>query len=472
MERASEAFTNWLVKRFDASRRVVIFAGIGNNGGDGLAIGRLLLARGYEVELFLVQFSSKLSSDCAINRDRYPQAISVLEESSALPQIPDKAIIIDAIFGSGLSRSVKGWLGTLIDYLNASKAIKVSVDIASGLFADQSNNLEDAIIQPDFTVSFQLPKLAFLLPQNADYVGEWEVVPIGLSEEGIQQAITSFFYSDQPFIQTLVKNRGKFSHKGTFGHALLLAGSQGMIGAAVLASKAVLRTGAGLLTVQVPACGYEIMQTSLPEAMCLADPHPKNLSQLPQQLGTYKAIGIGPGIGRSEETLTLLKNLLIQAKIPIVVDADALNLLASNPEWLAQLPKHSILTPHPKEFSRLAGNAENEFERLTLLRDFAKRYHCHVVLKGAHSAVAHPDGTVYFNSTGNAGMATAGSGDVLTGMITGLLSQGYSSKEAALLGVFLHGAAGDQAIQKIAMPSLMASDLIAHISDAYQALAT
>ncbi len=474
MERASSAFSSWFYHQFDSEegrgKPIYIFAGVGNNGGDGLAIARMLSTIfHYKVKAFIVTFSDKLTPDFVSNRQRLPIDLNVIHSTDSFPKIPENAIVIDAVFGSGLSRPIEGWLATLVSHLNKSKSESntkiVSVDIASGLFSD-SNSESDAIIQPDFTVSFQLPKLAFLLPQNEKFVGEWNLVDIGQSEKGIEKAASDYEYIDRKLAKLLLKTRTKFSHKGTYGHLLIFAGSYGKIGAAVLCGKSALRTGAGLVSIHLPKSGYEIMQISAPEIMCSIDSDEEVISKLPD-LSQFKIFAIGPGIGKSEKTIELLSNLLDSVESPIVFDADALNLLSENQELLGKIPKNSILTPHPKEFERLAGKWENDFERLGRQVEFSQKYNCFLVLKGAHTSVSTPKGKVFFNSTGNSGMATAGSGDVLTGMIASLLAQNYSPQNASILGVYLHGLAGDLAVLETGKPSLIASDLIENVGKAF-----
>jgi NAD(P)H-hydrate epimerase len=264
-------------------------------------------------------------------------------------------------------------------------------------------------------------------------------------------------------IAKIVKTREKHSHKGTYGHSLIIAGSYGKIGAAVLASQACLRAGAGLLTTYIPKCGYEIVQISIPEAMCLTDENEHYISKLPDTT-LYSSIGIGPGIGKNPVTKTVtktvIKQLFTSIKKPIVIDADALNILSENNKLLEILPKNSILTPHRKEFERLVGKCKTLTECFEKQKQFAKKHTCIVVLKEANTCICNQEGKLFFNTSGNPGMATAGSGDVLTGIITGLLAQNYQPLEAALIGVYFHGKAGNEALQFKSESSLIASDII------------
>ena len=472
MERASSAFVKAFAENFPHAPQVYVFCGMGNNGGDGLAIARLLIQQDYFVSVWVVRHKEESSNDFVINYHRLKQIHEPQEifKEEDFPEIPNGTMIIDALVGSGLNRPLDDLLGSVVNNINFSPALTVSVDIASGLFADHETPGE-SIIQPDYTISFQLPKLAFLMPLNSLYVGEWKTVDIGLDQEFIYRAPSHYHYLDKNLVKPFQKNRAKFSHKGTYGHALMIGGSFGKMGAAILATSACLHAGAGLVTVHVPGCGYEIMQSTLPEAMVTVDPEEDYISQIPKfpEKG-YAAIGIGCGIGQESATLYAFKKLLNKAETPLVIDADALNILGAYPELLEQLPPYSILTPHPKEFERLTRPTDNHFERLDLLQSFAQTYEVFVVLKGAHTSIATPGGNIYFNSTGNPGMATGGSGDVLAGILTGLIAQGYSPMEAALLGVYLHGLAGDIALIQNSHESLTASEIIAFLGDAFTEL--
>jgi len=464
MERASQAFVNWFINCFDVSKSVSIFCGKGNNGGDGLAIARLLHAKGFQVRVFVIEYTDKESDDFKQNLERLAGNLQVqsIYESHAMPELHSDQIIIDALLGSGLSRPVAGLLGEVIEHVNGATGIIISIDIASGLYVDKPNEKSDTIVKPDHTVTFQLPKLAFMMPQNAEFTGDWHVVDIGLDKRFIEETLSPYYYTDKPAGEALTKKRGKFSHKGTFGHALILAGSYGKMGAAILSSGACLRSGAGLLTVHVPECGYEILQISLPEAMLSIDPNQRNITELPE-LSSYSAIGIGPGIGQEPLTVRVLDELLEQISTPLIVDADGLNILSKHPDLIDKLPEKTILSPHPKEFQRLAGDSANEFERLELARNFAKKHNVIIILKGAYTAVILTNGDVHFNSTGNAGMATGGSGDVLTGILTALLAQKYTPGDAAIFGVYQHGLAGDRAAERKTKTAMIASDIIENL---------
>lgn len=467
MERAALAFVDWYVDRFPSTTPTKIFCGLGNNGGDGMAIARLLLEREYPIEVHVVRYAPRESDDLMHNHRRLKLVldhINYIEFSKDIPAIRHNEVMIDAILGSGLSRPAEGIIKSTVEAINRAPATVVSVDIASGLYADQPNASGDVIIEPDYTVTFQLPKLAFVLPRNGRYVGEWHVVDIRLNKRYIDQAPTPYFFTQPHEARLLLRQRDRYANKGTFGHALLLAGSYGKIGAAVLAARACLRSGAGLLTVQVPRCGYAIVQTAVPEAMCLPDQHEHVLTGTGEISGPsptdYSVVGVGPGLGKAPETLAMLRALLPTLKQPMVVDADALNLLAENRDLLPLLPPNSILTPHPKEFERLTTTWTDDYQKLALLREFARAHRVVVVLKGAHSAVATPGGEVHFNATGNPGLSTGGTGDVLTGVLTALLAQGYDPVEAAVLGVFAHGLAGDRVAEQRGQIGMVASDVV------------
>ncbi len=459
MERAATAFVRWFTERFRKDQKLVIFCGPGDNGADGLAIARMLIQKMFEVSIYHVK-SKETSENYRINEERLSHLgfIHPINSFAEIPVLSGDLVIIDALFGSGTNKAIAGLHADVINSINKSNATVVAVDVPSGLYLDKQNE-NGIIIKARYTVSFQTPKLAFMLPQHEEYVGDWYILHIGLSREYIESAETFYYYLDEAFIKNIVHKRSKFSHKGTYGKALIVAGSYGMLGAAVLTSKACLRTGAGLVKVYVPEAGFFVLQNDLPEVIVLTDPHPEIITDIPDLTG-YTSIGVGPGIGEKPETAAALEKLISMSKIPLVIDASALNILASNKSLLDKLPEGSILTPHAVEFERLAGKSKNEYDRLEKAKAFSKKYKILVLLKGAHSAVINPEGIVYFNSTGNPGMATAGTGDVLTGVLTALLAQGYSSQEAALLGMFLHGYAGDAAARKLSQQSMLASDVV------------
>ncbi|PJJ48654.1 NAD(P)H-hydrate dehydratase [Hymenobacter chitinivorans] len=473
MERAATALTEWILARLSPPEAdpTLVFCGPGNNGGDGLVVARQLHQAGFTVQVFALP-AEGYSPDFDANRQRLPAGLALQTLSAAaLPVIAPDALVVDALFGTGLSRPLTGLAAAVVQHLNQAPARVVAVDMPSGLLADASQPAASPVVRARHTVSFELPKLAFLLPQNAAYVGRWHTVPIGLSRQFLAEVETNMYFTDTALLAGRLPARDQFGHKGTYGHALLLAGSRGKIGAAVLAAQACLRSGVGLLTVRTPAVGYDILQTSAPEAMALTDPAPDFLSELPE-LTPYSAVGMGPGIDKAEETKHVLEQLLRHAKVPLVLDADALNLLGANPELLQLLPADTILTPHPKEFERLAGPARDDYHRLELLREFCRLHRCYTVLKGAHTCLGTPAGELYFNSTGNPGMATGGSGDVLTGILTALRAQHLPALDAALLGIYAHGRAGDLAARHTGQAGLIAGDLTRFIGPALQELTT
>lgn len=466
MERACRAFCSWFTTKFDTRYTVGIVCGTGNNGGDGLGIARMLLDWNYSVKVWVVDGGGRESLDFKTNLQRLKEKTQIF----AISKDYDKGlfvgcdILIDALFGSGLSRPVEGVGAEVIGCMNQADGIRVAVDIPSGLMADVPSS--GAIINADHTISFQLPKLAFFLAENHTYVGEWHVVDIGLSKAGLEQMQTETFLLTRKDIGKLIRPQSKFDHKGTRGHALMIAGSYGKMGAAVLASRAALRSGVGLLTAHVPAKGYAIIQTAVPEAMVSIDQTEECFAMVPD-VEPYSAIGIGPGLGKDKKTVQALRTVLEKTDTPLVLDADALNIISENRELLALLKPGTILTPHPKEFERLAGSSKNDFERLDRQRAFSREHKVVVVLKGAHTTITSPDGVMYINNTGNPAMATGGSGDVLTGILTALLAQGYSPVDAARLGVWVHGLAGDEACRKLGPRGLIASDFIEHLPAAF-----
>lgn len=468
MERAATQCFNWLIERY-SGKSFQIFCGVGNNGGDGLVIARLLQQAGYVVKVYEVAFSEKRSEDFQTNLKRLELEVETITSKDDFPKL-DADVIVDAIFGSGLTRPVEGFTAELIKHINSSNKKVVAIDIPSGLFSeDNTNNISEHIILADLTLCFQVPKLSLMFPENGMRVGEWHVLPIGLDEEFISKQSSQYYLSTKELNQMIVRERYKFSHKGTYGHTLIISGSKGKMGATILSSRAALRSGTGLVSAHVPKCGYEIIQTAVPEVM-VDQNDGEDYLQGAVETGKYNAIGIGPGIDTKEQTANLVKVLIQNAGKPVVFDADAINILGENKTWLQFLTPKSIFTPHPKEFERLIGRSNGDYDRLQMQKEFAKKFNCYVVLKGAHTSIACPDGDVFFNNSGNTGMATAGSGDVLTGIITGLLAQGYSSKQSAILGVYLHGLAGDLAAQEIGEEAEIAGDIVDKIGKAYKEL--
>jgi NAD(P)H-hydrate epimerase len=459
MERASQAFVNEFLKHETSTSKIAVVCGTGNNGGDGFAIARLLKAKGYKVTPFLIKFRDLLSPDCQSNFNRLEDVI-VVSAFDELPNFNTFDLIIDSIFGTGLKRPSEGFVADVITKINSSSAKVYAVDLPSGLFSDELTNSEN-VVQSDVTISFQRPKKAFFFPENTDFIKAWKVVDIGLNEDFIQEQDSHEYVLDHR-ISNQLKPRKRYSHKGSYGHALIISGSYGKIGATVLTSKACLRSGVGLLTTYLPNCGYEILQTSVPEAMCLTDEQTGFISKLPD-LQKYSSIGAGPGLGTHPEAFEVIAKLLRKASVPLVLDADALNILSENKTLLNQLPKKTILTPHIKEFDRLFGSSDTSEERYKKQRQFSIQQKVIIVLKDAHTCISDSEGNLYFNTSGNPGMATGGSGDVLTGIITGLLAQHYSPIQATLIGVYYHGLAGDSAAKEKGQYSMIASDIVAFL---------
>jgi NAD(P)H-hydrate epimerase len=471
MERAAAAFAEKFAELYPNPQKVQIICGLGNNGGDGLAVARMLHQNGYDIKVYVVNYASQRSKDFSENLLLLKNQCEVWFIDSVDDFHLIRSVIIDALLGSGLSRRLSALLGEVVEAINNSGNEVVSVDSPTGLFTEKLNDESDVIIRATHTVTFQTPKLAFLLPQNDEIVGEWHVVDIGLNLSFLDESETKYRLVESTFIQEITKQRSKNSHKGTFGSALLIAGSYGMMGAAVLAAKSCLRSGVGKLTVHSIPAGNEILQISTPEAMFSPAPDSDtgyiNSFFYAEDLEKYHAIGIGPGIGLDvnvRQSLNVLIEVCRELNKPLIIDADGLNNIAQSPLTIARLPEKTVLTPHLGEFKRLVGkNWKDDYERLELLKDFAQKNKVVVCLKGANTAVALPDGRMYFNATGNSGLATAGSGDVLTGMILSFLAQGYEPYQAAILGAYEHGIAGDRAAEKRSQRALIAGDIIEEI---------
>ena len=475
MERAAKALTRAIMDEYNSLMPVIVFAGPGNNGGDALAVARMLAENNYTVTVYLFNVNGKLSNDCAVNKvrlmdnRRVKNFIEVRQEFEP-PVLEEGMLIIDGIFGSGLNKPLAGGFASLVKYINSSAATVVSIDVPSGLMTeDNTYNVRANIIHADLTLTLQHVKLAFLFKENQPYIGRLKVLDIRLSKEGIQKLDANYTMLEENDVRQMIQPRSAFAHKGDMGHALLIAGSYGMGGAAVLAAKACLRAGCGKLTVHSPKKNNMVLQISVPEAIIQLDREETTFSE-PIDTEEYHVVGIGPGIGTSEQTAIAMISQIRRSQCPIVADADALNMLGTHRSWMQQLPKGMILTPHPKELDRMEGNCADSYERLVKASNLAERIQGYVILKGHYSALCMPDGHVIFNSTGNAGMATAGSGDVLTGIITGLLARGYKQAEACLLGMYLHGLAGDIAAKELGEESLIASDLIQYLPKAFKRL--
>lgn len=473
MERAAEPLAEWIELYFDKSHRVAVFAGPGNNGGDALAVARMLIEHDYEVGVFIPDTIKKFTDLFLINLDRLKKwnvvKTIIWNVDEPLQELIEYDVILDGLFGAGLTRPLTDFPAQLVKHLNHAGLPIVSIDMPSGLMGEDNEGIDpEAIVHATYTLTFEFPKLSFFFKENEQFTGKWEVIPIGLHPDAIAQTETPWHYSHSRSMVSILKPRKKFSHKGTYGHALLVAGSLGKMGAAILSAKGCLRSGVGLLTIHIPKSGNQIVQIAVPEAMVSLDKSENLISGIPN-LSSFKAIGVGPGIGKANQTAIALELILENYHTPMVIDADAINILSENPEMIDLIPEGSILTPHPLEFERLTGHAASDFERLKLALNFAKIHRIVLVLKGTYTAIALPDGNCWFNISGNPGMATGGSGDVLTGVLTGLLAQGYTPAEAAILGVYLHGVSGDLSVSDsgISQESLLASDIANGLGLAY-----
>lgn len=461
MERAAGIFTDWFMGLDLPGYPLWIFAGKGNNGGDGLVFARKCLQAGSDVQVFILENGRSGSPDMESNLWKWNQVSNgrtkLISTSSDIPQIPDSVIVIDALWGSGIQRPIEGTGSKLIAAINQSEACVVSIDIPSGLHPDTC--LDGPKIEADYTLSFEFPKLSFFFPENDKYLGKWSFRSIGLSGDFMLKEESPFYFFTLEDAVRLYKRRGKFSHKGSNGHTLIIAGSPDKMGASLLCAKACLTAGAGKVTASIPQSGASQMNAYCPETMIIPENDSTNVSYL-SELSLFNSIVIGPGIGTSHQSVIKTEKIISLARCPVLYDADALNILAENNALFNSLRPESILTPHPGEFKRLFGDSKNSYERLDLLRAKAKASSCYIVLKGAYTAIACPDGSVIFNSSGNPALGTAGSGDVLSGIIGALIAQGYPVKEACCLGVFLHGYSADLQQMVHASGTMLAGEII------------
>ena len=471
MERAAGRCVDWLEENNFLQYPFAIFCGKGNNGGDGLAIGRMLSLKQCHVAIYILEFGYLGTEDFQINLERLHKyarvEIKFVQSEEQFPSFNKNEIIIDALFGSGLNRPLEGVTAKLVEHINNSARKIIAIDVPSGLPVDHAAK-GSTIIKADHSLSFQIYKLAFLLPGNASFIGSVHILDLGLDPGFYHSAETNYELIDEEIISAIYKPRNRFAHKGNFGHALIVAGAYGKMGAAILCSRACLRSGAGLTSCHIPKCGYEIMQTSLPEAMVMTDFNSSILTKIEEDISKFSCIGIGPGIGKASETKKLLQEIFEGYKKPVVLDADALNIISSDKELMNKIPSGTILTPHPKEFERLFGQTENDFDRLQLAQQKAKELNLVIILKDHHTFIATPGGRNYFNNSGNAGMAKGGSGDVLTGILTALVAQYHDTVEAAILGVYLHGLAGDIAAEKYSVEAMVAGDITDNMGNAFK----
>ncbi|QIK16435.1 NAD(P)H-hydrate dehydratase [Blattabacterium sp. DPU] len=481
MEKAAKSCFNWIIhNKYLKITKIpfIVLVGKGNNGGDGLSLSYMLHLYGAKVSVYEVNISCHYSNDFLKNKNKILQHkinFQTIYEEEKFPFFNPESYLIDAIFGIGFNRTINKYWKSFFHYINEKKfKAVISIDIPSGLFIEKNHDNFNGIIKATHTLTFQVPKLPFLLPNYVDYVGKWYLINIGWKDDCIRKMETKNFFINNEFIYAIYKKkiRKKFSHKGNYGHGIIIGGSFGMIGSVVLSATASFRTGIGKLSVYIPSCGYHIIQNALPEAIVYTDINKYRISNIINYNENINAIGIGVGMGIHTKTKYALESFFLnlknkKKKIPMVIDADAINILSSQLELLNLLPEKTILTPHPKEFKKLCGSWKNDYEKLHFLKKMSKKYTIFIVLKGAYSIISDPNGNLYFNSTGNSGMATAGSGDVLTGMIMSLLSQGYSEKESCIMGVYLHGLAGDIASKKFSKEAMIAYDIVNHIGEAY-----
>jgi len=459
MERAAKQCTGFILDQQSVRNGIKIFCGKGNNGGDGLAIARQLIEAGMQPSVYILEFGAKGTDDFQTNLARLHSLttdIYFLQSPEFFPAIGESDVIIDALYGSGLNRPLKDLSVQLVEHINRSHATVFAIDVPSGMFIDKSSK-GYAVIKAAHTLTFQSLKLCFIVAENAEFFGEVHVLDIGLLPEFLNTVNCNELVTLRR-IKSIYKKRNVFSHKGNFGHALIIAGNKGKMGAAIMAAKACLRSGAGLTTLNTPEIFLQTIHSAIPEAMCL-------LREAENDYSKFTSLGIGPGIGTDESSAEMVLQAFEKFSRPMVIDADALNIISQHKDWLNKIPKGSIITPHPKEFERLFGKTNNDFEKISCALEMSKKYSFIIVLKGHYSLIASNE-EAYLNSTGNAGLAKGGSGDVLTGMLTALLSQ-YDPLQATLLGVYLHGLAADITSQTFAVESMIADDIVDHISDAF-----
>lgn len=472
MERASKAFVERFAKSWGPQTHINIFSGPGNNGGDAMVVARLLSLRDYKIDIYIFNTSNKAPDDWICNYQKLKECVNVniIEITTAFSpkQLTSDDVIIDGLFGTGLNRPLTGGFASVVKYINSQPCTVVSIDIPSGLMCeDNTYNVMNHIVKAHYTFSFQFPKLAFFFADTSQYVGEWEILDIGIRIPESENFNTDYILTSEDDINGTLKKRNKFAHKGTMGHASLVAGKKGMAGAAILSSKACMRTGVGKLTLHTQECNALAITTSIPEVV-LDIEHKTDFFCRTFDATPFDAMAIGPGIGTDEATAQAFIEQIRLSKSHTIIDADAINILGSHRGWIQQLPHECILTPHKKELFGLISSTRNCYEELEKTRELSIKQNIYIVIKGAYSAITTPEGKCYFNPTGNPGMATAGSGDVLTGIILSLLAQEYTPFEACRLGVYIHGLAGDIAAEKYGEECMIASDIISCLPDAFK----
>lgn len=474
MERAAYlAFMQIMKKHKEKPVKFQVFCGIGNNGGDGLVIAQKLLDLGYEVKIFVVEYSKNYSSEFKTNleqvKNKYNSELFFLNENNENPDLKEADVILDAIFGIGLNRAMPDWVQDLVKQINKSGLEVISIDLPTGMFADLPKLADQPIIQASKTLTFQVPKFPFYLPETADYTGKVKILDIRLDRDFLKSLESNKQVITKRYLKSIFQKRAQFSHKGTFGHALIVGGSYGMMGSIVLASNSALRSGAGKVTALIPKCGYEILQIAIPEAMTICSENDKFLRDFENLNFQPEVICFGMGAGTKKETADFFLALMKSTQNPMVIDADGLNLLSEDKFLLEFIPENSVLTPHPKELERLIGKWENDFDKIDKAQNFAKAHQVIMLIKGAHTLVISAE-QIFINTTGNPGMATAGSGDVLSGVIAGLIAQNYTPLNAAILGVWIHGKAGDLCVKKSSEEALIAGDLSSYFGKAISTL--
>lgn len=478
IERVAQGVASEIASRWRPNKPVMVFAGSGKNGADALSVARILSLLGFSVTVYLLNIGgNRLGRDCRDCRDKLIAeapgvAFKEITGNFTMPEINSSHLVIDGLFGTGLKGALTGGFMMLVRYINDSGATVVSIDVPSGMNGDLCTDAVNRnIIHADLTLTVQFPRPAFFMKENAELIGEWKALDINLNQEIIRSTPTGFHLVESNEVRSLLRPRSLFSSKADYGSALLVAGSYGMMGAAVLSARGALRAGAGKVSVHAPMCGYEILQSSVPEAMFIADSDSSKLvvgSIKPEH--DYSAIGLGCGLGTHENTVNALEKFLQSRTRPVVLDADALNCIAKRPSMLSDIPVLSVLTPHAGEFDRLFGNNPTDEARLLKAIDVAHYYNITILLKGHYTALVRPDHKVYFNSTGTPAMATPGSGDVLTGVITSLMAQGYKPEVSALIGAFVHGLAGEIAAEANGDYGVTAGDIAANIGVAIKSL--
>lgn len=471
VDRAVEKLTDAIIRNYNGGR-FHIFAGAGNNGADAIGVGILLHKKGYDVNIIHFNINNSLSEECQEIRERLKDVPDInyteVIKSFTKPTINENDIIIDGIFGTGLNRPLTGGFESVVKLINKCKATVFSIDIPSGLMCeDNTFNVTDNVVKATKTFTIQFPKLAFFFSEFSELVGELEVLDINLSQKAIENAESDFYVIEKDDITPLYKKRKKFTHKGNYGKVLLIAGSSGKAGAATLAAKGCLRSGVGILKIHTPGTCVNALQTNVPEAMVNADYHEQIITSIFEE-EEFSNVAIGPGIGKDALTAAALEEAMNLSSSPMVIDADAINIIAENRKLFKNIPAGSVLTPHIKEFDRLIGLCNDPYERVMKASEISATYNVYIVLKNAYTMIIAPNRNIYINPTGNPGMATGGSGDVLTGVIVSLLAQGYNSLDACMLGCYVHGMAGDIAAEKLSMMGMTSMDIAENLPYAWK----